>query len=79
MDYENGDTENKRLGRIRDLMARNEELARKGQPVNIEINILKSRNGSKGKAVLQFVPMFNCFTEERPQEVDEAPEASGLF
>ena len=59
-------------------MDRNEELARKGQPVNIEANILKSRNGSKGKAVLQFVPMFNCFIDNTPP-TDEAPEASGLF
>lgn len=79
MDYQNGDTEKNRPARIRDLMTHNEELARKGQPVKIEANILKSRNGSKGKAVLQFVPMFNCFIDEQQTPTDEAPEASGLF
>ena len=78
MDYEDKDTDKNRPARIRGLMDRNEELARKGQPVNIEANILKSRNGSKGKAVLQFVPMFNCFIDNTPP-TDEAPEASGLF
>lgn len=79
MDYQNGDNEKTRLARIRDLKANNDERASKGQPVNIEIKILKNRNGRKGNAVLQFVPVFNCFTEEQQTPTDEAPEASGLF
>lgn len=58
----------------------NEERASKGQPVRIEIKVLKNRNGKKGKTVLQFVPMFNCFTEEKQtDETPEAPETYDLY
>lgn len=56
----------------------NEERASKGQPVNIELKILKNRNGKKGKTILQFLPLFNCFTDNTPP-TDETPETYDLY
>lgn len=78
MDYQSGQKETERAAHIRDLKAANDEKKRKGQPINMELSILKARLGNTDKAVLQFVPMFNCFIDNTPP-TDETPEVSGLF
>lgn len=39
------------------------ESAGKGQAVNVDIKILKNRNGNKGEHPIKFIPMFNVFKE----------------
>ena len=61
MDYKDGESENARTKRIRELISDNISWARQGIAQGIQAKILKNRNGSKGDVVLQFYPMFNCF------------------
>jgi len=60
----------------------NEELASKGQSIDIQVKVLKNRNGKRGNAVLQFVPMFNCFIDNTPalaSSVEDNETAPSLF
>ena len=64
MEYRDGEKELQRLQRIRELFNSNDNAARKGEGVEIEVKILKNRNGSKGTSdPLHFFPMFNLFQE----------------
>lgn len=45
------------------------EKAKNKQPIEIQLKILKNRNGNKGDIELEFFPMFNKFTE--PVNKDE--------
>lgn len=66
MDYmegEGGEKDKKRAERIRKLLKENEEKGKKGEPQQVQVKILKNRNGSKGEAILDFIPMFNYFSE----------------
>jgi len=71
MDYEAGETEKERLKRIRELNETNTLKARRGEPVQMELKVLKNRNGRKGTTVLNFHPMFNYFTDTEPEETDD--------
>ena len=72
MDYEQGDTEKTRDVRIRKLMEDNDKAGRAGQFINIQIKVLKNRNGSRGSsAPLMFYPMFNYFEEDQGQPVND--------
>lgn len=64
MDYEEGEAEKARMKRIREIYKDNERKAREGKGVEIQVKILKNRNGGKGTSdPLEFVPMFNSFRE----------------
>ena len=63
MDYESGESEKNRLNRIRTLMQDMIARGKRGEPQRIQVKILKNRNGSKGDAYLDFIPMFNCFKD----------------
>lgn len=64
MEYRDGEKEQQRLQRIRELFNSNDSAARKGEGVEIEVKLLKNRNGSKGTSdPLNFFPMFNLFQE----------------
>lgn len=64
MDYQEGEADKARDKRIRELRKRNDEQASKGQGIEIELKILKNRNGGKGKAdPFLFVPMYNTYIE----------------
>ena len=63
MDYREGETDGARQKRIRQLIREAEKLGRTGQAQDIQVKVLKNRNGSKGDTVLEFYPMFNYFTE----------------
>ena len=40
-------------------------LAAKGKAQEIQVVILKNRDGSKGSYVMNFYPAYNCFQEQR--------------
>ena len=63
MDYREGEKENERNKRIRELIARQEDQGRKGEAQNIQLKILKNRNGSKGQLLFDFISMFNYYRE----------------
>ena len=63
MDYRDGEKDGERQKRIRKLIKDQERKGREGQAQDIQVKVLKNRNGSKGDTVLGFFPMFNYFTE----------------
>ncbi len=62
-DYRDGEKESERQARIRMLIDKVKAEASAGNPVPIELKILKNRNGRLGKIKLEFTPMFNYFME----------------
>lgn len=64
MDYEEGENDKARDKRIRELRKSNDEAAARGEPVNVELKILKARNGVKGDPIpYLFTPRYNHFAE----------------
>lgn len=63
MDYEEKESDVSRNSRIKALMRNMEEQGRKGSCQDIQVKILKNRNGSKGSICLKFYPMFNFFND----------------
>lgn len=63
MDYQKGEGDKNRKTRIRELIDNNNYKAKNKQAVDVQIKILKNRNGGKGDTVINFYPMFNYFEE----------------
>lgn len=64
MDYREGEADKVREKRIREMQQENENLARDGKPVMIQLKILKNRNGVRGSAApFHYRPMFNQFEQ----------------
>lgn len=64
MDYQEGEADKAREKRIRELTESNEAAGREGKGQEIELKVLKNRNGGRGTSEpLTFYPMFNCFME----------------
>ena len=76
MDYQKEDKNDKdRVKRIRELIDNNISLGKAGRPQKIQLKVLKNRNGSKGGAFLEYVSMFNCFSDpERREGSDPEPD-----
>ena len=65
MDYKDGESEKERQKRIRRLIKNGEQNAAQGREINIQLKVLKNRNGKKGLSFnFKFYPMFNCFVED---------------
>ena len=78
MDYQEGEADKARDKRIRELRKSNDEKAAKGEGIEIELKILKNRNGSKGRSEpFLYVPRYNLYTEAvcgfMPDESEENP------
>ena len=65
LDNEKGEKDTTRGQRIRDIKKRNEEAARNLRSQEIQIKILKNRNGKRGSVILNFFPAFNYFYQDR--------------
>lgn len=63
MDYQDGETETNRRKRVRELYNKAQQDAKDGLPIQIELKILKNRNGTKGRVGLSYIPMFNYFED----------------
>ena len=70
MDYQSGEKEQARLQRIYSLIHENTEKAKKGASQQIEVKILKNRNGRRDTVTLDFWPMFNTFRERKNTETE---------
>lgn len=79
MDYQKGEAEgsSKRRDRVNELIARALENGKRGRAQELELKILKNRNGNRGKVNLDFVPMFNYFAQAVRDEEDEYTELAG--
>lgn len=71
MDYRTNEKDNDRQTRIRELVKDNETKAKQGESQDIQLKVLKNRNGTKGSISFAFYAMFNCF-----REMGETPTAS---
>lgn len=76
MDYQEGETDNARQKRIRELIKGMEDKARTGEAQKLQAKVLKNRNGSKGQTEFSFYAMFNCFKEYMPdfEPVKDTPD-----
>lgn len=93
MDYLDGETDKgARPARIRALTKDQHAKARAGGCQQVQVKILKNRNGSKGDTVLDFYPMFNYFQETKqgegelseppawtPRTIRNQKDAQGMF
>lgn len=72
MDYRDGESEKARLHRIRKLIKDAEKTAGSGGGIDIELKVLKNRNGRKGLSLsMKFYPMFNFFSDALPADYVE--------
>ena len=61
MDFLEGEKQQAREERIRQLIKENKLRAKKGQPVQIQLKILKNRSGSLADMGFNYYPMFNLY------------------
>lgn len=72
MDYQEGEADKSREKRVRDMVRKNEKIGRDGGSIEIELKILKNRNGTKGEVPLLFCPMFSYYKEKDESWANEA-------
>lgn len=70
-DYEEGDSKPERKKRLAEITRKNDRKAKSGGAVEIEVKVLKNRNGSKGVVNTAFTPCFNHFAETQPKPEPE--------
>lgn len=62
--YEDEKTRTARIIQLREEQEKRAEIPGKAQ--ELQLKVLKNRNGKKGVVDLEFHPMFNCFEEPKP-------------
>lgn len=68
MDYEEGEQDKAREKRIRAVRKQNEEKKSRGEPIRVELKILKNRNGVIGEPIpYLFTARYNHFSEATAQ------------
>lgn len=77
MDYQEGEGQDERRKRIRELIKEQMANAREGQAQAIQIKVLKNRNGSRGDTVVDYYPMFNYFCERGKSGVTSSKDDDG--
>ena len=79
MDWQPGESEKARNSRIRELMKSLLLNGKRGKPQEIQIKVLKNRNGSKGETCIDYIPMFNFFAEKNSEAGMAAAAARGAI
>lgn len=64
MDYRDGETDGNRQKRIRTLLKDMKTRGKNGEVQDIQLKILKNRNGATGDSFLEYYPLFNYFEEK---------------
>ena len=77
MDYDEGESADKHRKRVRSLMDKNTMKGKMGKPIDVQLKILKHRNGAKGEARLVFYSWYNCFMD-RPEDFEDLDEESEI-
>ena len=57
--------------RIAEILSINAGKAKLGEPMQMELKVLKNRNGYRGKVYLQYTAKYNLFVEKKPMGVDD--------
>lgn len=70
MDYKEGEGQVGHNSRVRKLIAAQSDIAASGKPQDIQIKILKNRNGRRDFARLDYYPMFNYFKDSECKDED---------
>ena len=73
MDYQDGESDQKRTARVRKLRRENEERFRQGKPVKMQVKVLKQRNGVRSSCHLDMWAKYNYF-EDIPQSKSTASD-----
>lgn len=60
------ETDNTRAKRIRELREEIRLRETCGEPIAVELKVLKNRNGCKGRSIFNFFPAYNVFVEAEP-------------
>ena len=68
MDYDESEGEKDRLKRVRGIFKDVIKESKQGEPIDVQVKVLKARNGLKGDTVLKFYPKFNYFTDTKEIE-----------
>lgn len=77
MDYIDGETNNARENRIRKLKDDVDATSAKGDPIEIDVKILKNRNGRRARIdPLSYVTMFNSFSTDAVERTTGYIESS---
>lgn len=63
MDYKDGETDRDRLKRLRNLRKSINDAAKTGLPIQIQLKVLKNRNGYRDSVYYDFTPRYNRFDE----------------
>lgn len=84
MDYQSKDTgkmenETEHKARVNQLLDNIAEMGRLGQPLPVQIKVLKQRNGAKGSAVVDFMPKFNCFIDRPANSNNKRQNNGGVY
>jgi replicative DNA helicase len=79
MDYRGGEKEADRKKRIRELYQAQTTRGKNGEPQELQLKILKNRNGAKGEIFLNFYPLFNYFTEPPIQGEEQTDDIENPF
>lgn len=66
MDYKSGESDKARKERLRIEADERREAARRGEPLYIQLKILKSRSGANGSAYFEYYSKFNHYKEVSP-------------
>lgn len=75
-----GDNDPERLGRIAKLFRENDEKAARGDGVQIDVKVLKNRNGGRGMSdTMTFYPKFNAFIENTGGFIPVDEDTSSIF
>lgn len=77
MDYIDGETDKNRESRIRGLLKDVNATSAKGDPIEIDVKLLKNRNGRRAPIdPMHYVPMFNAFSTESVERTTGYIESS---
>lgn len=72
MDYQSGESDKARAGRLRDLTKEIFRLKEAKEPIEVELKCLKYRNGYQFTIPFRMIPAFNFFEEYDPMKEDFA-------
>ena len=78
MDYQNGESETKRKARIRELISSELQKANNFEEQEIQLKVLKNRNGRKGDCIFGFTPVFNRFSESKDEFVSSSDSNNNI-
>lgn len=63
MDYKKGEKDSERTARVRELLEQQSELSKQGKRQNIQVKVLKNRNGYLGNCNFDYYKRYNYFEE----------------